>query len=227
MVERGAQILQIEQQEPLLVGDLEDDVENAFLRVVEVEKAREEQRAHLRHGRADHMALLAEHVPENDREAVRLIVDADFPGAFDEGRLALAGLREAREIALDVREKHGGPGVGIAFRQQLQRDGLAAARGARDQPVAIAERKREIAIGPRPGPMVCPVVCRLGRADENFSGDAIRGLAGFVTHGRGFPRGIRDSRKATSSRRRRKEPRGASEQGSCSKAWLGESRGPG
>ena len=35
--EHGAQILEIQQQQPLVVGDAERNVENAFLGVVEIE----------------------------------------------------------------------------------------------------------------------------------------------------------------------------------------------
>ena len=69
--EERLQILQVEEQQPLLVGDPEGDVEDALLGVVEVEEAREEQRPDLRDGGADRMALLAEEVPEDDRETPR------------------------------------------------------------------------------------------------------------------------------------------------------------
>ena len=53
--------------------------------VVEIEHAREQQRAHLGHGGADRMALLAEQVPEDDREFVGLVFEADVLGALDAG----------------------------------------------------------------------------------------------------------------------------------------------
>ena len=77
--EHRAQVLEIEQREPLLVGDAERDVEHALLRVVEVHHARQQQRAHLGDGGADRMALLAEHVQEHGREFVGLVVDAHAP----------------------------------------------------------------------------------------------------------------------------------------------------
>ena len=65
--EHRAQILEIEQQQPLVVGDAERDVEHAFLRVVEIEQPREQERPHLRHGRAHRMPFFAEQVPEHRR----------------------------------------------------------------------------------------------------------------------------------------------------------------
>ncbi len=73
-----------------------------------------QQRPHLRDGGADRMALLAEHVPEDDREAVRLIVEADLLGALDEGaacaspgceRPARSPLTSARNTAVPALEK--------------------------------------------------------------------------------------------------------------------------
>ena len=95
-LQQRAQILQVEQQQPLLVGDAERDVEHALLRVVEIEQAREQQRSHLGDRGADAVALLAEEVPEHDRESVRHVVDADLLGALDERRLAVAGRRRRR-----------------------------------------------------------------------------------------------------------------------------------
>ena len=74
-----AQVLEVEQQQPLLVGDAERDVEHAFLHVVEIHQPRQQQRPHLRDRGADRMALLAEQVPEHHRELVGLVVEAHAP----------------------------------------------------------------------------------------------------------------------------------------------------
>ena len=69
--EKRLQVLEVEEQQPLLVGDPEGDVEDALLGVVEIEEAGEEQRPDLGDGGADGMAVLAEEVPEDDRESRR------------------------------------------------------------------------------------------------------------------------------------------------------------
>ena len=51
--QQRAQVLEVEQQQALVVGDLEGDVEHALLRVVELEQARQQQRPHLGDGGAD------------------------------------------------------------------------------------------------------------------------------------------------------------------------------
>ena len=65
MDQHRLQVVEVEQQQALLVGDPEGDVEHAFLRLVEVHQPREQQRPHFGDGGADRMALLAEQVPED------------------------------------------------------------------------------------------------------------------------------------------------------------------
>ena len=63
MRQQAAQILEIEQQQIVVVGVLERDRDDAFLRLVELEQARKKLGSHLGHGRADRMAALAVDVP--------------------------------------------------------------------------------------------------------------------------------------------------------------------
>ena len=53
----GLEVLEVEEEEAVVVGDLEDEGEDAGLDVVEVEDAGEEERAHLGDGGADGVAL--------------------------------------------------------------------------------------------------------------------------------------------------------------------------
>ncbi len=141
--EDGAQVLHIEQQEPLLVRDAEGDVEHALLDVVEIHHPRQQQRAHLRYGGAYRMPLDAEYVPEHDRELVRLIGEAELLGAGDQRVLGLADLGYARQIALDVGSENRHAGARKTLRQNLQRDGLAGAGRARDQAVPVGKREAQ------------------------------------------------------------------------------------
>ena len=143
IAEHRAQILQIEQQQALLVGDAEGDVEHALLHVVEVHHARQQQRPHLRDGGAHRMALLAEHVPEHRREFVGLIVEAEPLGAADQRLLGLADRGNARQVALDVGGKNRNAGARQAFGENLQGDGLAGAGCACDQSMTIGEGQRQ------------------------------------------------------------------------------------
>ena len=106
-IHQGAQVLQIEQQEALLVGHLEADAEDALLGLVQAQQPREQQRPHLGHRGPDRMALLAEQVPEHRRRAAQRVVgEADRGGALVELRIGRAGLADPGEVALDVGHEH-------------------------------------------------------------------------------------------------------------------------
>ena len=64
-------------------------------------------------------------------------------GALHQRFLGLARGADAGEIALDVGGEHRHAGLRKAFGQHLQRDGLAGAGRAGDQPVAVAEPQIE------------------------------------------------------------------------------------
>ena len=68
-LQQRAQVLEVEQQQLVVVGDLERERQDAFLRLVQVEEPRQQQRTHVGDRRADRMALLAPDVPERDRHA--------------------------------------------------------------------------------------------------------------------------------------------------------------
>ena len=78
-----AQILEVDEsvcirlpQLRIVIGKTETDIDDAFLHVVEFEHARDQERTHLEHIGADRMTLLAEQIPEHDREIFGLIVEA-------------------------------------------------------------------------------------------------------------------------------------------------------
>ena len=136
------QIVEVEQQQPFLVGDVEGDGQHAFLHFVQVHQACKQQRPHLAHGRADRVALFAEQVPELHR--IFLIGPgrvADFGGARGEGFMHLArrgaGHGKARQVALYVRHEARNPDHRKAFDNPLQRDGLAGAGRPGDQAMAV------------------------------------------------------------------------------------------
>ncbi len=142
--QQRAQVLEIEKGEALFVGDLEGDVERAFLGIAEAHEARQQQRAHLGDGGADRMALLAEQVPEDRRRGFEaVIVEADLLGALDEEILGLALLRDAGEIALHVGGEDRNAGLAEAFGHDLQGHGLAGAGGAGHQAVAVGHGQEQ------------------------------------------------------------------------------------
>ena len=137
--EQRLQILHVEQQQPLLVGDAEGDVDDALLRFREVHQPRQEQRPHFRDGGADRMPLLAEQIPEDHRELLEFIrIELHGLGARGEKILGVAHHRDARQVALDVGREYRDAGVRESFREDLQGHRLAGARGAGHQAVAVA-----------------------------------------------------------------------------------------
>ena len=84
------------------------------------------------------MAALAEHVPEHHRIGLRRVVlQADRRRALDQLGLGLAGHRHAGQVTLDVGREHRHAEVGKTFGEDLQRDRLAGAGGARHQAVPV------------------------------------------------------------------------------------------
>ena len=136
-VEHGAQILEVEQQQALVVGASEHDLEHALLGIVEFEQAAEQMRTHFGNRGANRMAQLAVDVPEHDRIGVRAPVNAELVDARLEPVAHGAGLRQAGEVALDVGEKDRHAKLGKSFSQQHQTDRFSGAGGAGDHAVAI------------------------------------------------------------------------------------------
>ena len=122
-----------------MVGDAEDEVEDAGLDVVEGEDAGEQEGAELGDGGADGVAGFAEDVPEDDGgggegeagELEALEAGVEFVGWG-------CGLGDAGEVAFDVGGKDGDADGGEGFGEDLEGDGFAGAGGSGDQAVAVA-----------------------------------------------------------------------------------------
>ena len=136
--QHGLQILQIQQQEAVFVGNAEGDVEDPCLGLVQAQDAGQEQRTHIADGGADRMAAFSVNIPEAG--GIGLIfpaLDGETGDALLHILRILAGGHHAAQIALDVREEHGHAHVGEALRHDLQSDGLAGAGSAGDEAVPI------------------------------------------------------------------------------------------
>ena len=104
-----AQILQVEQQQSLVVGNAEHHAQHVALRLVQVQNAAQQYGSHLAHCGAQRMPFLAKHVPHAHRiglvleTVLRQTVVGD---ALLEMHIAAACLAHARQVALDVGGKH-------------------------------------------------------------------------------------------------------------------------
>ena len=144
ILQQCAQVLQVEQRQAFLVGELEGDVEGPLLRIRQAHEARQHERAHLGDRGADGVALLAEQIPEDGGHGFEaIVVEAHLLGALEEEVLGLTRHGDAREIALDVGRENRNAGIDEAFGHDLQRHRLAGAGGAGDEAVAVGHAKEQ------------------------------------------------------------------------------------
>jgi hypothetical protein len=143
VLQHRAQVLEVEQQQPLVVGDLEHEAEHACLRLVQAEHAPEKKRPHVGHGRAHRQPALAVDVPE--RHGARREIRFDFQSSksFQHLGVGAARLADAGEIALHVGHEDRHADRRKPVRERLHGDGLAGAGGAGDQAVAIGQRRQQ------------------------------------------------------------------------------------
>ena len=144
ILQQGAQIFHVQQQQAVVVGNAKHDVEHASLRVVQVEHARQQQGTHVADGGAHRMALLAKNVPQRGRAGHG---GGQINAAFLEyaGHLAadVARLADAGEVALDIGQKHRHADLRKRFGQFLQGNGLAGTCCTGDQPMAVGQARQD------------------------------------------------------------------------------------
>ena len=59
----GAQVFKVEQQQPAIVGDTEDDIQHPGLNLIEVEQASQQQRPEIGNRGANRVAFFAKNIP--------------------------------------------------------------------------------------------------------------------------------------------------------------------
>ena len=135
----GAQVLQIEQQQTIVVGNFEHQLQHAGLGFIEVEHAREQQRPQITHRGAHRVALGAQHVPQRGGKGGKRRGGQAARGQhFGQLVAQRARLRDAAQVALDIGHKHRHAQIRKTFGQGLQGDGFARAGGAGDQAMAVS-----------------------------------------------------------------------------------------
>ena len=140
VLHHGAQVFHVEQQQPLIVGDLEHQLQHAALGVVEVEQARQQQGPHVGNGGAHRVAEFAEHIPHHHRGGLWLPVgNAQCIEAFLQFFRSDAGHAKAGQIALGIGQKHRHTGIRQLFCHALQSDSLAGTGGPGNQAMAVGE----------------------------------------------------------------------------------------
>ena len=144
----GAQVGQVDELEALAVRPRENQLEGLLLRGVERESAGEQDRAEVgdlsAHGHARELRIGAAQAQQLDRERGRGPLLTVGGGAAQELLGAGAGLGQARQVALNVAQEDGGAVRGQALGEELEGTGLARARRAGDQEVAVEHGQRHL-----------------------------------------------------------------------------------
>ncbi|MBV6413429.1 MAG: hypothetical protein OMOMHJEC_01242 [Xanthomonadales bacterium] len=145
VVQHGAQIRKVQQQQAFLVGHPEHDVQHARLHLVQFHQARQQDRPHFADRGTQRMPVLAVDIPEHHRVGARLplFLDAEQLQAIAQLVAHRRGLRQAGEVALDVRQEHRHAALAELLRQQHQRHALSGAGGAGDQAVAVGVARQQ------------------------------------------------------------------------------------
>ena len=144
-LQHRAQVLQVEQQQAVVVGDLEDERQHALLRRVQVEQPAEQQRARDRRSSRAPESRACRTRPRRRpgwRAHAGSAMPVDFSRSRSFGDIAPAAARPD-EIAFDVGEKHRHAEAREIVGEHLQRDGLAGAGRAGDQAVTVGQRRTE------------------------------------------------------------------------------------
>ena len=140
VVEQRFQILQIQQQQPFAIRDLECGIQRRLLTVGEFQETADQQRAHFAQRGAQWMTGLAVNIPQRHRISLRLVIEPRHAGdAFGDLALRVAGSTEAAQVALDVGSKYSDAGVAEGFGQALQGHGFTGTGGAGDETVTVCQ----------------------------------------------------------------------------------------
>ena len=107
VLQHRPQVLEVEQQQAVVVGDLEHELQHALLGLVEVEHARQQQRPHVADRRAHRMALRAFSSAKTSQSVAGQAAGGcgSMPRSFSIAAsfgADRAGLGDAGQVALDV-----------------------------------------------------------------------------------------------------------------------------
>ena len=143
-VQHGAQVLQVNEQQLVIIRHAKRNIQNAFLHIGQVKQARQQRGTHFGNGHAHGNPRATKHIPKSARAPAQApILNAELRHALLDILGIIARLRHAGHVALDIGHKRRNARLGKAFGQQLQRNGFARARGARDNamPVCLVQQQ--------------------------------------------------------------------------------------
>ena len=147
-LQHGPQILQVQQQQTVIIGHLEDQVKHAPLGLVQIQHPGQHQGSHVGYGSAHRMPAFPERIPERHRKATVLMIgNAQHLQPFRYLFVAAPSLGNACQIPLHIGHEAGHSNGGKLFGQGLQCDGFPGAGGAGDQSVTIGHAGQDEQFG--------------------------------------------------------------------------------
>jgi len=146
--QEGAQVFEVEEEEPVVIGRLEGDLEDAGLGFIELEESGEEEGAHFGDGGANGVSFFAEDVPEGDRVGGEgEVLEVEEAGAFLDAWVGQSWAAHAGEVAFDVGEEDGDTASAEGFGEDLEGDGFAGTGGSGDEAMTIGHLGEEEDVG--------------------------------------------------------------------------------
>ena len=147
ILQHGPQVFHVQQQQTLVIGDLEHEVQHPGLGVVQAQHAGQQQGPHVRDGGPHWMALFAKDVPQGGGAGHGLgqcqAAVLEHGGQFFAD---LATLADAGQVTFDVGHEDRHTQARKVLGQGLQGHGFAGAGGACDQAVAVGQAWQKLAL---------------------------------------------------------------------------------
>ena len=146
-LEHGPQILQIQQQKPVVIGDMKGNVQHTGLNLGQAQQPGQQGGAHGGHGDPHRDSVFTEDIPESSGIVlVFKILDAEAFETLAHVGAVLSGLAHSGQIAFYIGQEHGDAHIGKGFCHHLHGDGLAGAGGAGDEAMAVCHGGQQIQV---------------------------------------------------------------------------------
>jgi hypothetical protein len=140
------QILEVDQGQRFVFGNLENDRKHGCLRFIERQHTGKKQRAHVANSGPHRCSGFAEHIPKLHGKSLKnktLVHKAATFHAIDNALLIAALGGHAGEVPFDIRREHGNAHLTEGLRHSLQGHCFTRAGSAGDQTMAVGHLQRK------------------------------------------------------------------------------------
>ena len=137
-LEHSPEVLQVQKQQPPVVGNSEDYVHHSGLNLVQTKKTAQQLRTHIGDGSPHRVAFFSEHVIEPHGASFEFrILDSELSAALLDKPAHLPGLGHSRQVSFHICHKAGNPRLAESFGKSLKRYCLSRTGGSGNQTVAV------------------------------------------------------------------------------------------